>query len=94
MIDIRPVTDLRDNFPEIENTVQSGNPVYLTENGYGRMVVLSLTQYSELINQMEYDKYVEKKLLEADEIARNTNERMTHEEVFGRIRRLINERKV
>ncbi len=44
MIGIRPVTDLRDYFSEIENTVQSGHPVYLTENGYGTMLVLRLQE--------------------------------------------------
>ena len=38
MIQIRPVSDLRNKFPEIETLVNSGNPVYLTKNGYGSMV--------------------------------------------------------
>ena len=42
MIQIRPVSDLRNKYPEIENIVADGNPVYLTKNGYGTMVVLSL----------------------------------------------------
>ena len=45
MIQIRPVSDLRNKFPEIETLVNSGNPVYLTKNGYGAMVVLSLEEY-------------------------------------------------
>ena len=32
MIQIRPVSDLRNKFPEIETLVNSGNPVYLTKN--------------------------------------------------------------
>ena len=48
MIQIRPVSDLRNKFPEIENLVSDGNPVYLTKNGYGAMVVLSLEQYASL----------------------------------------------
>ena len=35
MIQIRPVSDLRNKFTEIEATVKEGNPVYLTKNGYG-----------------------------------------------------------
>ncbi len=31
MIQIRPVSDLRNKFPEIETLVNSGNPVYLTK---------------------------------------------------------------
>ena len=36
MLNIRPVSDLRNKFPEIEETVlRSGEPVFLTKNGYG-----------------------------------------------------------
>ena len=49
MINIRPVTDLRYRFPEIEGIVNEGQPVYLTKNGYGTMVVLSLEAYSRLV---------------------------------------------
>ena len=36
MLHIRPVSDLRNKFPEIEATVlNNGEPVYLTKNGYG-----------------------------------------------------------
>ena len=42
MIQIRPVSDLRNKFPDIEKAVGGGEPVFLTKNGYGAMVVLSL----------------------------------------------------
>ena len=48
MIQIRPVSDLRNKFPEIESVVNGGQPVYLTKNGYGTMVVMSLEHYSQL----------------------------------------------
>ena len=32
MINIRPVSDLRNNFREIEESVKSGKPVYLTKD--------------------------------------------------------------
>ena len=54
MINIRPVSDLRNKFPEIENTVlNTGEPVYLTKNGYGSMVVMSIEQYSALTDDVE-----------------------------------------
>lgn len=53
MIDIRPVSDLRNKFTEIEASVREGNPIFLTKNGYGTMVVLSIERYSELINNVE-----------------------------------------
>lgn len=38
MIQIRPVSDLRNKFPDRERAVGGGDPVYLTKNGYGAMV--------------------------------------------------------
>ena len=85
MIQIRPVSDLRNKFPEIENLVRDGQPVYLTKNGYGSMVVLSLEKYSELTD------VIEKALDQADQAAKETDIRYTHEEVFSRLRVRINE---
>lgn len=81
MIQIRPVSDLRNKFPEIENLVNEGSPVYLTKNGHGAMVVMSLTQYAELIEGIEL------KLDEADKLAEETEERLSHEAVFQNVRR-------
>lgn len=63
IIHIRPVSDLRNKFPEIENVVREGEPVYLTKNGYGSMVVMSLEKYAELTDDIEI------KLDEADKAA-------------------------
>lgn len=81
MIQIRPVSDLRNKFPEIETIVKEGEPVYLTKNGYGSMVVLSLEAYSRLTDG------VEQALDQADQQAIETSGRYTHEEVFGELRR-------
>ena len=87
MMDIRPVSDLRNKFTEIERTVKRGKPVYLTKNGYGSMVVLSLEQYSALTDD------VEMKLDEADKEAALTDVRSTEEEVFQRVKERIHGRK-
>jgi len=88
MIQIRPVSDLRNKFPEIEDiVVREGQPVYLTKNGYGSMVVLSLEKYAELTDDLEL------KLDEADREADSTNIRYTHDEVFSRVRAKINARR-
>ena len=84
MIQIRPVSDLRNKFPEIENLVNEGQPVYLTKNGYGAMVVMSLEEYARLIDN------VEMKLDEADRIA-TTKERLRHDDVFKKVRSVIHE---
>ncbi|MCL2819264.1 MAG: type II toxin-antitoxin system prevent-host-death family antitoxin [Oscillospiraceae bacterium] len=84
MILIKPVSDLRNKFPEIESAVNQGQPVYLTKNGHGAMVVLSLEKYSELTDD------VENKLDEADRAAALSDVRYTHEEVFSRLREGLN----
>jgi prevent-host-death family protein len=84
MLQIRPVSDLRNKFPDIEKIVNAGEPVYLTKNGYGAMVVLSLDVYSKLTDG------VEAALDEADRLAEEDGRRMSHEEVFGNLRRKIN----
>lgn len=84
MIQIRPVSDLRNKFTEIETIVNEGSPVYLTKNGYGSMVVLSLKEYSRLTDG------IEAALDEADRMAEESEKRMTHEEVFQSLRRKIN----
>ena len=87
MLDIRPVSDLRNKFSEIEETVKSGPPVSLTKNGYGSMVVLSLEQYAALTDEVEL------RLDEADRAAAADSVRYTEEEVFGRVRSRLHERK-
>ena len=84
MIEIRPVSDLRNKFTDIESTVNTGQPVFLTKNGYGSMVVMSIDAYSRM------KRNVEQALDEADAYAEETTERMSHEEVFGKLRNRIN----
>ena len=84
MLQIRPVSDLRNKFPDIEKIVNTGEPVYLTKNGYGAMVVLSLEEYSRLTDG------VEAALDKADRLAEEDMTRMSHKEVFEKLRREIN----
>jgi len=80
MIQIRPVSDLRNKFPEIERSVNNGQPIYLTKNGYGAMVVMSLEKYSELTDDIEM------LLDEADYASAVSDVRYSHEEVFSRLK--------
>jgi len=84
MLQIRPVSDLRNKFPEIENSVSNGQPVFLTKNGYGAMVVMSLEKYAELTDGIEF------KLDEADYAAAASDVRYTHEEVFTKLKKSAN----
>ena len=86
MIHIRPVSDLRNKFTEIEETVvRSNSPVFLTKNGYGTMVLLSIEQYAALTQN------IEKKLDEADLYAQNSSFRRSRSDVFNQVRSRIDE---
>ena len=91
MINIRPVSDLRNKYPEIEDLVlREDEAVYLTKNGYGSMVVMSLNKYSKLLKDAEYNEYIEKALDQAEKDLDNPNTKyLNHEEVFSKARRLI-----
>ena len=81
MINIRPVSDLQNKFSEIEETVlKTNSPVFLTKNGYGTMVLMSVEQYSALTDNIEH------KLDEADVVAAKSNVRYSASEVFDRAR--------
>lgn len=87
MINIRPVSDLKNKFPEIEKMIADSNsPVFLTKNGYGTMVLLSLEQYSVLTDN------IEQKLDEADISAEQSTVRYGASEVFSRARSRINDK--
>ena len=85
MIQIRPISDLRNKFTEIEQVVSKGQPVYLTKNGYGMMVVMSLEKFAELTDDVEL------KLDEADRAAASSSTRFTHEDVFARLKEGLND---
>lgn len=90
MPQIRPVSDLRNNFAEISRIVHETNePVFLTKNGYGDMVVMSMEQFER--QKFENEVYI--KLKEAELEAKLTDVRYSHQEVFKRLREKINERK-
>ena len=84
MLQIRPVSDLRNKYTEIERLVtNSKQPVFLTKNGYGAMVVMSLQLYESLTDDLEL------RLDEADAQAASTAERLSHDAVFAAARARI-----
>lgn len=104
MINIRPVSDLRNKYPEIEEIVLEENQeVYLTKNGYGSMVVMSLEKYSDLIDEIDLELLLQKRFENNDiEEALDNSEKdlenpnikyLTHEEVFSKARGIINGKK-
>jgi len=83
---IRPVSDLRNSFAEISKTVhETAQPVFLTKNGYGDMVVLSMEAFQNL--QFESEVYF--KLLEAEREAAHTSKRFSSKEVLQAMQKAI-----
>ena len=61
---IRPSTALRNEYSEISRTChENGEPIFITRNGEGDLVVLSMEAY----NQREASLELREKLLEAEE---------------------------
>ena len=55
-INIRPVTDLRNKYPDVESDVQKG-PVFFTKNGYGVSVLVSLEYFQNHLSRQDlYDR--------------------------------------
>lgn len=76
---IRPVSDLRNHFADISKAVhETAQPVFLTKNGYGDMVVLSMEAYENL--QFESEVYF--KLKEAEREAELTGQRYSSRDVL------------
>ncbi|MCJ7807071.1 MAG: type II toxin-antitoxin system Phd/YefM family antitoxin [Clostridia bacterium] len=85
---IRPVSDLRNNFADISRIVhETTEPVFLTKNGYGDMVVMSIEAYEQ--NLFESDIYI--KLKEAEVEAQSTKKRYSHKEVLADLRAKVAE---
>lgn len=83
---IRPVSDLRNNFTEISKTVhETAQPVFLTKNGYGDMVVMSMESFENL--QFESEVYF--KLQEAEKEAEYTDQRYSSKEVLKAMKAAI-----
>ncbi|MDE4542458.1 type II toxin-antitoxin system Phd/YefM family antitoxin [Thermoanaerobacterium sp. R66] len=86
---IRPVSDLRNNFADISRVVhETGEPVFLTKNGYGDMVVMSMEAYERKLFESE----IYFKLKEAELEAQTTDKRYSHKEIFDELRAKISDR--
>ena len=83
---IRPVSDLRNNFADISRTVhETAQPVFLTRNGYGDMVVMSMEAYENL----QFESQVYFRLQEAEREAELTNQRYSSKDVLRAMKEAI-----
>ena len=61
-------------------------PVFLTNNGYGDMVVMSMNNWEE----MNFENEIYQKLIEAQAEAQTTTTRLSHNEIFDPLRQKVN----
>jgi prevent-host-death family protein len=89
MPQIMPVSDLRNKFANISRIVhETAEPIFLTKNGYGDMVVMSMEAYEKY----KMDIMVFEKLKEAALEARSTNVRYDFDIVAGEMREKLIEK--
>jgi len=83
---IRPVSYLRNKFSDISRAVHESNePVYLTKNGIGDMVIMSMETYEQ--NLFESEIYL--KLKEAEYQAASVKKRYTHDETMAELKKIV-----
>lgn len=84
---IKPSTTLRNDYNQISNLVrETAEPVYITKNGEGDMVVISIEAYErreKLLNLKE-------KLLIAEEQRINGEQTISSNEVYRKLKEKIN----
>lgn len=82
-MNIRPVSDLRNNYSAVEREAETEGPVFLTKNGRGSMVVMSFEDYKRA------NETIENALDVADRQAQTMPLRYSHGDVFDSVREMI-----
>ena len=82
MPEIRPIKDLRDTTEISKACYESKEPIYITKNGYGHLVVMSIETYEEKLAKVE----LYEKLAEAESQLKNGEKLLDAADVFKRLR--------
>jgi len=83
---IRPISDLRNHATEISELCHKENqPIFITKNGIGDLVVMSQTHYERM--QSTLDLY--QKLGEAEILDATGEEGITHEQLMKKLKARI-----
>ena len=83
MPEIRPIKDLRNTTEISELCHERNEPIYITKNGYGHLVVMSRETYKKKLAKAE--RY--EKLAEAERDLNKEDELLDAEVVFERIKK-------
>ena len=82
MAAIRPISELRNNFNDVATLCNEQGEVFITRNGFGAYVLMTMEAYEE----QEARLSLYRKLEEAEAQLQNGATPLTHEEVFGRLK--------
>lgn len=82
MPQIIPISDLRNKTPEVVDLCHRGEPVFVTRNGEGELVVMSQALYEKMVARLE----LYQKLEEAESYERAGTKGKTHTEVIKLLR--------
>lgn len=84
---IRPISDLRNKFTAISKEChENGVPVFLTKNGQGDLVVMSIEEYEKIQGRLELYARLE----DAEAESRNNADTLNHAEMMARLRERLN----
>ena len=84
---IKPISDLRNNFNQISEIChKDGEPVFITKNGQGDLVVMSMALYEK--QQALLELY--QKLGEAEAQSNNGLKRISHGDLMKNLREKLN----
>jgi prevent-host-death family protein len=82
MPQIKPIKDLRNTTEISELCHKSGEPIYITKNGYGDLVVMSIEAYEKKIAKLE----LYEELLKAEEQIAKGEDLLDAENIFKELR--------
>jgi prevent-host-death family protein len=86
---IKPISDLRNKFNEISEIChKEGEPIYLTKNGKGDLVVMSISAYEKREAMLE----LYQKLSIAEQQSREGANTIDHKEMIKKLKRRLNEK--
>ena len=89
MENIRPSSDLRNNYSEISRIVkESSEPMIITKNGYADLILMSVEQFTE----REYKNDIHKKILASEAQYQKTKKTSSIDDVATRMVNNIKER--
>ncbi|MFA7421393.1 MAG: type II toxin-antitoxin system prevent-host-death family antitoxin [Melioribacteraceae bacterium] len=87
---IKPISDLRNKSNEISKLANDSNqPIYITKNGEGDLVVMSMNHYSKM--QLKLDLFSKLSVAQKQKLTGDTGNSL--KQVMTKIRTMINEQK-